>query len=124
MTMSSHTKQMVDCLRNLQATNPSIEASSVVNANGQIMASTFPTDIDEARVVGISAPLLSASERLMSEMKSGVLNRITIEGSNKLIVLTAVGEDAILAVLARSEADLGRIFQDVRSTIDDLVRLL
>ena len=123
MTMSSHTKQMVDCLRNLQATNPSIKASSVVNANGQIMASTFPTDIDEARVVGISASLLSASEQLMSEMKSGALNRITIEGSNKLIVLTAVGEDAILAVLARSEADLGRIFQDTRSTIDDLVRL-
>ena len=122
--MSSHTKQMVGCLRNLEATNPSIEASSVVNANGQIMASTSPTDIDEARLVGISASLLSASERLMSEIKGGVLNRITIEGSNKLIVLTAVGEDAILAVLARSEADLGRIFQDIGSTIDDLVRLL
>jgi uncharacterized protein len=122
--MSSHTKQMVDRLRNLKATNPNIETSCVVSVNGQIMASTFPTDIDEARVLEISATLLSASERLMSEMRSGVLNRITIEGSNKLIVLAAVGEDAILAVLARSEADLGRIFHDMKSTIDDLVRLL
>jgi len=124
MTMSSHTKQTVDCLRNLKATNPNIEAASMVNSNGQIMASTFPTDIDEARVVYISATLLSASEQLMSEIKSGVLNRITLEGSNKLLVLTAVGEDAILAVVARSEANLGEIFDNIRSTIDDLVRLL
>ncbi len=122
--MSSHTKQMVDRLRNLKATNPNIEASSVVSANGQIMASTSPTGVDEARVKDISATLISASEQLMSEMKGGVLNRITLEGSNRLIVLAAVGEDAVLAVLARSEADLEQIFQDIRSTIDDLVRLL
>ena len=123
--MSSHTKQMVDRLRNLKATNPNIEASSVVSANGQIMASTSPTGVDdEARVKAISATLLSASEQLMSELKGGVLNRITLEGSNRLIVLAAVGEDAVLAVLARSEADLGQIFHDMRSTIDDLVRLL
>ena len=122
--MSSHTKQMVDRLRNLKATNPNIEASSVVSANGQIMASTSPTGVDEARVKEISATLISASEQLMSEMKGGVLNRITLEGSNRLIVLAAVGEDAVLAVLARSEANLGQIFQDIRSTIDDLVRLL
>ena len=122
--MSSHTKQMADRLRNLKATNPNIEASSVVSANGQIMASTSPNGVDEARVSDISATLISASEQLMSEMKGGVLKRITLEGSNKLIVLAAVGEDAVLAVLARSEADLGQIFQDIRSTIDDLVRLL
>ena len=122
--MSSHTKQMVDRLRDMKDTNPNIEASSVVSANGQIIASTSPTDIDEARILDISATLLSASGRLMSETKSGVLDRITIEGSNKIIVLAVVGEDAILSVLASSEADLGRIFNDMRSTIDDLVRLL
>ncbi len=122
--MSSHTKQMVDRLRDLKATNPNIEVLSVVSANGQIMASTSPTGVDEARVKDISATLISASEQLMSEMKGGVLNRITLEGSNRLIVLAAVGEDAVLAVLARSEANLGQIFHDMKSTIDDLVRLL
>ena len=123
--MSSQTKQMVDRLRHLKATNPNIEASSVVSANGQIMASTSPTGVDdEARVSDISATLISASEQLMSELKGGVLNRITLEGSNRLIVLAAVGEDAVLTVLARGEADLGQIFHDMRSAIDDLVRLL
>ena len=59
----------------------------MVSANGQIMASTSSTDIDEARVLDISATLLSASEQLMGEMKGGVLNRITIEGSDRIIVL-------------------------------------
>jgi len=122
--MSSHTKQMVGHLRNLKAINTKIEAASVVSADGQIMASTFPTDMDEARVVYLSATLLSASEQLMSELKSSGLHRITLEGDNKLLVLSAVGEDAILAVLARSAANLERLFQDMRSTIDDLVRLL
>jgi hypothetical protein len=115
---------MVGHLRNLKAINTKIEAASVVSADGQIMASTFPTDMDEARVVYLSATLLSASEQLMSELKSSGLHRITLEGDNKLLVLSAVGEDAILAVLARSAANLERLFQDMRSTIDDLVRLL
>ena len=122
--MSPYNEQLVARLKNLKVTNPNIEALSVVNANGQIIASTPLTDIDEARVLDISATLLSVSGQLMSEMKGGVLDRITIEGSNKIIVLEAVGGDAILSVLASREADLGQLFNDLRSTIDDLVKLL
>ncbi len=41
-----------------------------------------------------------------------------------IIVLMAVGEDAVLTVLARAQAKLGLIFLDMGRAVDDLERLL
>lgn len=122
--MRSRTEMMVDRLRDLQAGTPDIEASAVVSVDGLIMASSLPADVDEDRISAMSAAMLSLGDRIASELGRGDLAQVYIKGSDGIIVLMAVGDDAVLTVLARASAKLGLIFLDMKRSVEDLVRLL
>ena len=122
--MRSRTEMMVDRLRDLQAGTPDVEASAVVSVDGLIMASSLPSGVDEDRISAMSAAMLSLGDRISSELKRGTLDRVFIKGSDGIIVLMAVGDDAVLTVLARAQAKLGLIFLDMGRATEDLERLL
>lgn len=122
--MKSRTEIMVDRLRDLQAGTPDIEASAVVSVDGLIMASSLPSGVDEDRISAMSAAMLSLGDRIASELRRGKLERVYISGDTGIIVLMAVGEEAVLTVLARSTAKLGLIFLDARRAAEDLESLL
>jgi uncharacterized protein len=88
------------------------------------MASSLPTDVDEDRISAMSAAMLSLGDRIASELNRGTLEQVYIKGSDGIIVLMAVGEDAVLTVLAREKARLGLIFLDMRRATEDLARLV
>lgn len=122
--MRSRTEMMVDRLRDLQAGTPDIEASAVVSVDGLIMASSLPSGTDEDRISAMSAAMLSLGDRIASELKRGTLDQVYIRGSDGIIVLMAVGDEAVLTVLARSSAKLGLIFLDMKRAAEDLARLV
>jgi uncharacterized protein len=122
--MRSRTEMMVDRLRDLQAGTPDIEASAVVSVDGLIMASSLPAGVDEDRISAMSAAMLSLGDRIASELSRGQLDQVYIRGTAGIIVLLAVGEDAVLTILARSTAKLGLIFLDANRAAEDLARLL
>ncbi len=122
--MRSRTEMMVDRLRDLQAGTPDVEASAIVSVDGLIMASSLPGGIDEDRISAMSAAMLSLGDRIAEELKRGTLQRVYIEGSDGIIVLMAIGEEAVLTVMARSKAKLGLIFLDMRRAAEDIERLL
>ena len=120
----SRTELMVDRLRDLQSTTPEIEASAVVSVDGLIMASSLPAGVEEDRVSAMSAAMLSLGERISSELGRGMLEQVMVKGESGYVILTAVGDEAVLTVLARKEAKLGLIFLDVTRTVDALSQLV
>ncbi|RMF38020.1 MAG: hypothetical protein D6759_01595 [Chloroflexi bacterium] len=120
----SRTELMVERLRDLQAGTPDIEASAVVSVDGLIMASSLPAGVEEDRVSAMSAAMLSLGERIASELGRGTLNQVFIRGDNGFVILRAVGEEAVLTVLARRDAKLGLIFLDMDRAAADLERLV
>lgn len=120
----SRTELMVSRLRDLQASTPDIEASAVVSVDGLIMASALPADVEEDRVSAMSAAMLSLGERIAGELGRGLLEQVYIRGARGYVFLSAVGEDAVLTVLARKDAKLGLIFLDMRRAAEDLAKLL
>ncbi len=122
--MRSRTEMMVDRLRDLQAGTPDVEASAVVSVDGLIMASSLPSGVDEDRISAMSAAMLSLGDRIAEELRRGKLERVYIQGSEGIIVLMAIGEEAVLTVMARSSAKLGLVFLDMRRAVADLERLL
>ena len=121
---TSRSQQMVDRLRAMQAASPDIEASAVVSVDGLIMASALPAEVEEDRVSAMSAAMLSLGERISGELGRGSLEQVYIKGGKGAIVLTAVGEEAVLTALARQDAKLGLIFLEMRRASEDLVRLV
>jgi predicted regulator of Ras-like GTPase activity (Roadblock/LC7/MglB family) len=115
---------MVARLRDLQVASPDIEASAVVSVDGLIMASALPADAEEDRVSAMSAAMLSLGERIAHELGRGGLDEVYIKGEKGFVVLTAIGEDAVLTALARESARLGLIFLEMRRAAADLEKLV
>ncbi|MCL7452184.1 MAG: roadblock/LC7 domain-containing protein [Anaerolineae bacterium] len=120
----SRTERMVARLKDLQASTPDIEASAIVSVDGLIMASALPPDVEEDRVSAMSAAMLSLGERIAGELGRGLLDQVYVRGANGYVILTAVGEEAVLTVLARKDAKLGLVFLDMRRAAEDLNRLI
>jgi predicted regulator of Ras-like GTPase activity (Roadblock/LC7/MglB family) len=115
---------MVDRLRDLQASTPDIQASAIVSVDGLIMASALPANVEEDRVSAMSAAMLSLGERIASELGRGLLNEVYVRGDHGYVLLTSVGEQAVLTVMAREGARLGLIFLDMRRAAEDLAVFL
>ncbi len=123
MTMS-RTEQMVNRLRSMQAASPEIIASAVVSVDGLTMASALPTEVEEDRVAAMSAAMLSLGERIASELGRGFLEQVYIRGNEGFVILTSIGEEAVLTALARENAKLGLIFLEMRRAAEDLERVV
>ena len=120
----SRADQMVDRLRTMQAAAPDIEASAIVSVDGLIMASALQQGVEEDRVSAMSAAMLSLGERISTELGRAGLEQVYIKGDAGSIVLTSVGEEAVLTALARHDAKLGLIFLEMRRAAEDLVKLV
>ena len=118
--MRSKTEIMVERLRELQVRSPEIEASAVVSVDGLIMASSLPSTMDEDRISAMSAAMLSLGDRIAAELNRGELNQVYIRGTKGIIILMAVGGEAVLTVMANHSAKLGLIFLEMRRTTADL----
>jgi len=116
--------QMVERLRNMQAAAPDIEASAVVSVDGLIMASALQQGVEEDRVSAMSAAMLSLGERISSELGRKGLEQVSIKGNKGSIVLTSIGEEAVLTVLSRQDAKLGMILLEMRRAAEDIFKLV
>lgn len=116
--------KMVARLRDMQAASSDIIASSVVSVDGLTMASALPGDVEEDRVAAMSAAMLSLGERIAGELGRGVLDEVYIRGEEGFVLLTSVGDEAVLTALAREEAKLGLIFLEMRRAAEDLSKMV
>lgn len=115
-------QQMVECLRNLQANTPDVEASAVVSVDGLIIAAALPTSVEEDRVAAMSAAMLSLGERIAGELGRGNLDEVYIHGDDGYVLLTSVGNEAVLTVLARRQTKLGLVFLEMRRAAEELAQ--
>ena len=117
-------EQMVERLQNMQAAAPDIEASAIVSVDGLIMASALQQGVEEDRVSAMSAAMLSLGERISTELGREGLEQVYIKGDAGSIVLTSVGEEAVLTAMARQDAKLGLIFLEMRRAAEDITKLV
>ncbi len=115
---------IVERLRDMQISSPTIEASAVVSVDGLVIAAALPTDVEEDRVAAMSAAMLSLGERIASELGRGGLEQVYIKGKNGYVILMAIASDAVLTTLARENAKLGLILLDMHRAADDLAKLI
>jgi hypothetical protein len=115
---------MVNRLREMQAASPEIEASAVVSVDGLIIASALPAEAEEDRVSAMSAAMLSLGERIAGELGRGGLEQVYIRGKGGYVILTSVGQEAVLTALAREGAKVGLVFLEMRRAAEDLAKLV
>ncbi len=124
MAGTSRTDRLVRRLQELQMNTPDVEATILVSVDGLTMASSLPGGTEEDRIAAMSAAMLSLGERIASELGRGMLDEVYVKGEQGYVVLRAVGEEAVLTVLARKKTKLGLLFLDMRRASTDLATIL
>jgi predicted regulator of Ras-like GTPase activity (Roadblock/LC7/MglB family) len=124
MAEMSRTERLVRRLQDMQRNTPDVEATAVVSVDGLTIASSLPAGVEEDRVSAMSAAMLSLGERIAGELGRGMLDEVYVKGEKGYVVLRAVGEEAVLTVLARQQTKLGLLFLDMRRASEDLATIL
>ncbi|NPB06732.1 MAG: hypothetical protein GXO03_03890 [Aquificae bacterium] len=101
-----------------------VEGASLVSMDGLPIASVLPPDAEEDKVAAMSAALLSLGERVVEELKKGTLEQITIKGDQGYIILTGIGQEAVLTTLAGANAKLGLVYMEIKKIQEKLKELI
>jgi len=115
---------LISVLNDLNGTSADIEASAVISMDGLMMAALLPSGMDEDRVGAMSAAMLSLGDRTARELARGGLEQVLIKGDKGYVLMTGAGENAVLTVLAKSNARLGLIFLDVKRAAESVSKLV
>lgn len=115
---------LVSVLTELNGTSADIEASGIISTDGLMIASVLPGGMDEDRVGAMSAAMLSLGDRTAQELARGTLEQVLIKGNKGYVLMTYAGQEAVLTVLAKSNAKLGLIFLDVKRAAENITNLL
>ena len=115
---------LTSVLTDLNGTSADIEASGIISTDGLMMAAVLPQGMDEDRVGAMSAAMLSLGDRTAQELARGTLEQVLIKGDNGYVLMTYAGEEAVLTVMAKSNAKLGLIFLDVKRAAESVSKML
>jgi predicted regulator of Ras-like GTPase activity (Roadblock/LC7/MglB family) len=120
----SRVDQLNKILRNLQSSSPDVEASALISDDGLMLASALPQHIDENRVSGMSATILSLGTRAATELERGDLEDVVVRGREGFALLTSAGQGILLLVIASAAAKLGLLFFDMRRAVADIRKVM
>ena len=117
-------ESMMKVLKQLSNVSPDIEAAAIVDNDGLMIASSMSPDVEEDSVAAMTAAFLSLGERVGVELKRGEFELVMLRGSTGYAILARTGKEAVLTVMAKSQAKLGLIFLDVNRAAREITRLL
>jgi len=111
-------------LRKLQSDSFGVEACAVISEDGLMIASVLAADMEETRVAGMTATLLSLGTRAATELGRSRLQEVIIRGESGYAVLVGAGRGALLLALTNASSKLGLTFFDMREAVRSLQKVL
>ena len=91
-----------------------VVAALVVGRDGFVIEAAAVNTLDTDSVGAIAASSLAASDAMGEALTLGALDTILIEYEQGPVALTPAGPDAVLAVVGDQNANLGRVWVEMR----------
>lgn len=101
-----------------------VEAALLASSDGLHIESAARGALEPDTVAALAATLGRQAVRLGEGARQGELLTTVLEYENGLVVLAALGPEGWLALLTRSDADLGGLLYDLRQHRPALAALL
>jgi uncharacterized protein len=120
----SRVEQLNRVLRSLQSGSRDVEACVLISEDGLVIASALPKHIQDMRVAGMSATMLSLGQRAATELERGKLTKVLIQGENGYVVMLSVGNGTLLLVITTHDAKLGLVFLDMDSAAAEIRKII
>ncbi|RTZ60009.1 MAG: hypothetical protein DSZ31_02830 [Gammaproteobacteria bacterium] len=104
--------------------NADLEGAVLTTADGLPVEAVLPAGMSEERLAAMSAAILSLGERAAFELEKGGLEQITVKAERGFVIVTGIGQEAVLTVMAPHDAKLGLLYLEIRKASEELAKLL
>jgi len=101
-----------------------LEGAVLTTVDGLPVEAVLPAGMSEERLAAMSAAILSLGERAVFELEKGNLEQITVKSEKGYVIVTGIGEEAVLTVMAGAGAKLGLLYLEIRKAAEELAKLL
>jgi len=108
----------------LIAALPEVKAATIVSAEGEVLASALPEDVDGMTIAVMTAALLSLAESAINLIKSGEFEQLFIKGKDGYLLVLPAGPNGVLSVSITTDAKLGLIFNDCKRVSEKIAQLI
>ena len=113
-------QQLKPILSELNNVSEHIEASAVMSRDGLSVASVLGNGVDPDRLGAMCAALLGLADTTARELNRGALRQVLIHGTLGYMLITHVGEKAVLAVATKPGTNLGMVFLETKKTAEKI----
>lgn len=120
----SRSESLGKVLKAFKEVSPDVEATALISDDGLIIASVLPHDLDETKVGGMSATILSLGTRCASVLKRGKVEEVIVRGDLGYSILLNAGKGTLLLAVTHPDAKLGLITFDMRDAIAKIAEIL
>jgi len=101
-----------------------IRSCAIVSAEGLIVQSILEEGISDIKLAAMTATILSVSERVLIELKSGILDVCILQGDEGNFVVMEAGKELIIAVCLDLDARMDTCFIEMRKVSEQLKSIL
>ena len=96
----------------------------VASSDGLVIAAELPSTIDPERVAAMAATSLGLGDRIVATLGLGSLDEKTVKATNGSLHLFMTGPNAVLAIMANPNVNLGMLNLEARAATRDLAKLV
>lgn len=111
-------------LRELNNVSEHIEASAIMSRDGLSVANVLGDGVDPDRLGAMCAALLGLADTTARELNRGELHQVLIHGSLGFMLITHVGDKAVLAVATKPGTNLGMVFLETKKAAKKISEIL
>jgi len=122
---ASGTEQLLEVLEDLHAACHDVQLSLIVTQDGLTMTTMGGIEAaDEERVGALSAGLLALCRSTARDLGRGEMEQVLLRGDGGYLLLRLAGSKAVLAVIARPDANLGMVLLDTQRAAEAVAAVL
>jgi len=110
-------------LGTLESEVPSVIGTVIASQDGFVITDTLRGE-DAEEIAAMVATTTGVSERMSSTLSAGEVEETSIKGTERSVFLYRAGEEAVLAVVAEADANVGMINLQARRATEEVETFL
>ncbi|MHA1292543.1 MAG: roadblock/LC7 domain-containing protein [Promethearchaeota archaeon] len=113
-------EQLLFLLQNLMDNIDGVRSAAIVSAEGLIVQSILEEGISDIKLAAMTATILSVAERVLLELKSGMLDVCILQGNLGNFCVMEAGRELIIAVCLDIDARMDTCFIEMRKVSEQI----
>jgi len=123
--MASRQEQITAIIDKLMTnTGTDVVGAAAVGLDGIALASRMSSEVSNERLAAVAATIMGVTRRVGNELRIGFAEEIIIKANKGLFMVLPAGDQSLLAISLRQDANLGLVRLEARDAARSIGQIL